>query len=113
LAPTAINLAPSALPLVGTLFDLNPTILTAAALGSFGAAVAEVAVIPDDNTAFVAVQVCVCVRSVSGESLARIKTPGHLKSRREEWLLGYQQGCGAVGGKWDCLVCVAVLSLLK
>eukprot|EP00617_Octactis_speculum_P017513 CAMPEP_0185743122 /NCGR_PEP_ID=MMETSP1174-20130828/724_1 /TAXON_ID=35687 /ORGANISM="Dictyocha speculum, Strain CCMP1381" /LENGTH=181 /DNA_ID=CAMNT_0028415563 /DNA_START=66 /DNA_END=611 /DNA_ORIENTATION=+ len=54
--PQLIDLAPKLLPLAGTALNIDPSLLYIAAIGSLGAAAAEVVVIPDDSLQLVALQ---------------------------------------------------------
>lgn len=54
--PELVDLAPKLLPLAGTALNLEPSLLYAAAVGSLGAAAAEVYIIPDSSVQLVALQ---------------------------------------------------------
>jgi hypothetical protein len=62
--PTLVELAPGALPLLALAISIPPVIIGAAGVGALGAAIAAVAIIPDDSVAFVALQTLIVLLAV-------------------------------------------------
>jgi hypothetical protein len=70
--PTLVDLAPGALPLLATAVSIPPIVIGGVGVGALGAAIAAVAVIPDDSVANIALQTLIVGLSVplAGASLA-------------------------------------------
>ena len=61
LVATAIELAPSLIPLAGPLLNVPSTLLFAGAIASLGGAVAAVTFIPDDSVSNIALQTALAI----------------------------------------------------